>query len=300
MRATRHVAGERVVRQLNYDLKRLQDERSEGAYGTRTGRSFALAQIANTLHDLGYRRLRATGLKGKHVEALVRQWKRQRLSIGTIKNRMVHLRWWANRISKPNVVRPNNASYGIGDRRYVTNEDKSCDLPPEKLARIEDEHVRMALRLEEAFGLRREEAIKFSPLYADRGPKVVLKASTTKGGRSREIPVLKKSQRALLDEARALAGGGAMIPGRRNYVQQLEVYERQTKDAGLLRNHGLRHAYALRRYQEITGWKAPAAGGPPQRTLKGARKRIDREARLTVSRELGHSRLQIAATYVGA
>ena len=229
------------MRQLNYDLKRLQDDAKEGAFGTRTGRSFNLARMANTLNDLGYRRLRATGLKGKHVEALVREWKRQGLSTGTIKNRMSHLRWWAKRIGKPNVVRSDNASYGIGERKRVTNEDRSGDLPADRLALVRDAHVRMALRLQEAFGLRREEAIKFSPSYADRGSKIVLKASWTKGGRSREIPVLKESQRRLLDEARAFAGGGAMIPGHRNYKQQLEVYERQTKDAGLKRMHRLRH-----------------------------------------------------------
>ena len=286
------------MRQLNYDPKRLQDDTNHGSFGTRTGRSFNLARMANTLHDLGYRRLRATGLKGKHVEALVREWKRQGLSTGTIKNRMSHLRWWAKRIGKPNLVRSENASYGIGDRKRVTNEDRSRDLPEDRLALVRDEHVRMALRLQEAFGLRREEAIKFSPSYADRGSKIVLKASWTKGGRSREVPVLKESQRQLLDEARAFAGGGAMIPGHRNYVQQLEVYEKQTADAGLKRLHGLRHQFAQTRYQEITGWKPPAAGGPPMRSLKGARKRIDRDARATISREMGHSRISIVEVYL--
>ena len=288
------------MRQLNHDLKRLLDDARDGAFGTRSGRSFNLARMANTLHDLGFRRLRATGLKGKHVEALVGEWQRQGLSIGTMKNRMSHLRWWANRIGKPNVVRPDNAGYGIGERQRVTNEDRSRDLPDDRLALVGDDHVRMALRLQEAFGLRREEAIKFSPSYADRGSKIVLKASWTKGGRSRAIPVLQESQRRLLDEARAFAGGGAMIPGRRNYVQQLEVYERQTADAGLERMHGLRHGFAQRRYAEITGWKAPAAGGPPMRSLRGARKRIDREARATISREMGHSRIAIVEVYCGA
>ena len=288
------------MRQLNHDLKRLQDDARHGSFGTRTGRSFALAQMANTLHDLGFRRLRATGLKGKHVEALVRDWKDGGLSVGTIKNRMAHLRWWANAVGKPNLVRPDNASYGIGDRRHVTNEDRGRGLPPEKLALVQDGHVRMALRLEEAFGLRREEAIRFSPSYADRGSKIVLKASTTKGGRPREIPVLTDSQRRLLDEARVFAGGGAIIPGHRNYKQQLDVYERQTKDAGLERMHGLRHAWAARRYEEITGWKPPVAGGPPMRSLKGARKRIDREARQTISREMGHARRDIVKVYIGS
>ena len=136
----------------------------------------------------------------------------------------------------------------------------------------------MALRLQEQFGLRREEAIKFAPSYADRGSKILLKASWTKGGRPREIPVLHDEQRRVLDEARALAGGGAMIPGHRNYKQQLEVCERQTAEAGLERMHRLRHRYAQTRYEAITGWKPPAAGGPPMNSLKGARKRIDREA----------------------
>ncbi|MDE0444933.1 MAG: hypothetical protein OXL38_22850 [Gammaproteobacteria bacterium] len=104
------------MRQLNHDLKLLQDDARDGAYGTRSGRSFNLALMANTLHELGYRRLRATGLRGKHVEALVREWQHAGLSIGTMKNRMSHLRWWAKRIGKPNVVRADNASYGIGDR----------------------------------------------------------------------------------------------------------------------------------------------------------------------------------------
>ena len=65
-----------------------------------------------------------------------------------------------------------------------------------------------------------------------------------------------------------LAGGGALIPPDRNYRQQLKVYENRTRAAGLYRMHGLRHHYALTRYQEITGWKAPAAGGPSRRPLR--------------------------------
>ena len=74
--------------------------------------------------------------------------------------------------------------------------------------------------------------------------------------------MLTDSQRRLLDEARELAGGGALIPPGRNYAEHKKVYEDQTKAAGLDHMHGLRHAYALDRYEEITGWKAPAAGGP--------------------------------------
>ena len=286
------------MRDLNYDLKRLQAAHDDGSHGTRTARSYALAQIADTLHELGFKGLRSTGLKRKHVVALVREWKRQGRSNGTMKNRMAHVRWWANRIGRSAVV-PSNGALGIGNREYVTNEDKSVVLDPDKLALVKDDHVAMALRLEETFGLRREEAIKFTPARDDRGDRIRLKGSTTKGGRPREVPVLKDSQRKLLDEARRLAGSGALIPPERNYKQQLKIYESQTRAAGLYRLHGLRHAYTISRYEELTGWKAPAAGGPRQRSLTGARRRIDGEARRKIAEELGHRRASVVGVYAG-
>ena len=173
-----------------------------------------------------------------------------------------------------------------GDCQYVGPDD------PEKLAQVKDPHVAMALRLEAAFGLRGEEAIKFTPARDDRGACIRLKGSTTKGGRPREVPVRNDAQRALLDEARRLVGSGASIPPERNYRQQLKVYESQTREAGLYRMHGFR--YALTRYEEIIGWKAPAAGGPPRRTLTGAKRRIDTAARRAIAEELGHARLGVA------
>jgi hypothetical protein len=82
-------------------------------------------------------------------------------------------------------------------------------------------------------------------------------------------------------------------------VQQLRIYEGQTLRAGLSQLHGLRHAYAQQRYEELTGWKAPAAGGPTIKTLTPDQKAKDREARLTISHELGHEREQITAVYLG-
>ena len=286
------------MRDLNYDLKRLQAAHDDGSHGTRTARSYALAQIADTLHDLGFKGLRATGLRRKHAVALVTEWKRQGRSVGTMKNRMAHVRWWATRIGRRGIV-PSNGALGIGNREYVSNKDKSVVLHPDKLALVKDVHVAMALRLEEAFGLRREEAIKFTPARDDRGDRIRLKGSTTKGGRPREVPVLKDSQRKLLDEARKLVRSGALIPPDRNYKQQLKVYETQTRAAGLYRMHGVRHHYAILRYEELTGWKAPAAGGPPQRSLTGARRRIDGEARRTIAREFGHGRSHISSIYIG-
>ena len=287
------------MRNLNWDLLQLQRRSGSGSHATRRDRSYALAQMANELHELGYRGLRAEGLKPKPVEALVHRWLDHGLSHATMMNRMAQLRWWAKQVGKADMVKSNDG-YGIRPRSHVSDGTKRRDLDEAKLARVRDVHVVMALRLQAAFGLRREEAIKFMPSYADRGDRIAVKASTAKGGRAREVPVLKEGQRRVLAEARRLAGGGALIPPARNYAEQRKVYEDQTRAAGLDRNHGLRHAYALDRYKDLTGWKAPAEGGPRQRDLDAERRRADTAARLTVAVELGHSRLEIALDYVGS
>jgi hypothetical protein len=90
-----------------------------------------------------------------------------------------------------------------------------------------------------------------------------------------------------------------LIPSHRNYRQQLRIYEGQTIRAGLSRLHGLRHAYAQRRYEEWTGWAPPAAGGPNSKSRATEQRQLDQDARLTISHELGHERPGIVKTYIG-
>ncbi|MOA66982.1 hypothetical protein D3C78_1939460 [compost metagenome] len=63
--------------------------------------------------------------------------------------------------------------------------------------------------------------------------------------------------------------------------------------------HGLRHRYAQERYEALTGWKAPAAGGPSAQSLTPAQRTLNTQARQTISGELGHERTQITAVYLG-
>jgi len=287
------------MRDLNYQLKQLCHQCREGSYSTQSNRAHILDLVANELHALGYRGLSARSLKPKHIEGLVQHWLAEELAIGTIKNRMAAIRWWARKVNKQNVVARSNEHYGIPDRRFITSESKARSVTEEQLAKIRDEHVRMSLELQQAFGLRREEAMKFQPSFADRGDHLVLKASWTKGGRERTLPVRTEAQRDVLNRARKLAGFGSLIPSNRNYVHQMRVYEGNTCRAGLSKMHGLRHAYAQNRYEELAGWKAPAAGGPDARSLTPQQREIDRKARLLISQELGHEREQITAVYLG-
>jgi integrase len=255
--------------------------------------------MANELHKLGYRGMNSHSLKPKHVEALVWRWLENEVAAGTIKNRMAAFRWWARKVNRQNVVARSNDHYGIPNRIFVTNTNKAKSISKVDLANVRDEHVRMSLELQQAFGLRREEAIKFIPSYADQGDHLILKPSWTKGGKARSLPIRTPQQREVLDRTRHLAGKGSLIPSSRNYVQQLRIYEGNTLRAGLSKMHGLRHAYAQRRYEELTGWQSPAAGGPSSKSLTQEQREQDHEARLIISRELGHEREQVTAVYLG-
>ncbi len=287
------------MKDLNHQLKQMCRRNRDGSYATQRDRERMLDLMANQLQEGGFRHLNASGLKPKHVEHLVARWQAEGLSTGTLKNRMAELRWWAEKIGKQNVVARDNSHYGIGHRQHVTQASKARTLRGNDLARVTDPYTAMSLRLQAAFGLRREESIKIQPEWADRGNTLALKDSWTKGGRPREIPIRNAEQRQLLDEAKALAGRGSLIPADMRYVEQLRRFEYQCAQAGIHRVHGFRHQYAQVRYQELTGWPAPAAGGPGSRTLSAEQRQVDHQARLTISVELGHEREQITAVYLG-
>ena len=290
------------MRTLNRDFKLMCQRNRDGSFATQHDRERLLTMVANQLHEGGFKNLRAQGLRTKHIEHLVSRWQAEGASSGTMKNRMAALRWVAEKIGKENIVARDNAAYGIANRQFVANESKATALDAAKLAKVTDTNTAMSLQLQEAFGLRREESIKIQPGWADRGDSLVLKASWTKGGKEREIPIRTDAQRQVMDQAKALAaangGSGSLIPAHMLYVDQLNRFKAQTAFAGIDRVHGLRHAYAQARYVELTGWKAPAVGGPTSRQLSPQMKEIDRQARMTISRELGHEREQITAVYL--
>lgn len=283
---------------LTYTLRQLCQRNRDGSHATQADRQRSLTLAARQLREAGFRQMRAGSLKGKHVEVLLQRWQAEDLSAGTLKNRLSHLRWWAEKICKAGILPADNTKLGIPDRHHIADKNRAKELD-NKLDRITDSHVRMSLRLQAAFGLRREESIKFQPSYADRGDHIALKGSWTKGGRERTVPITRPEQRAVLDDAHRLAGAGSLIPAHKSYIQQRHVYDGQCKAAGLSNMHGLRHRYAQVRYEALTGWKAPTAGGLSARMLPSEQRTLDMKARQTISRELGHERIQITAVYLG-
>jgi integrase len=284
---------------LKFDMKNMWRRMKGGAFATRDTKLHLFYVIADALVAIGFRNLRLRGLKPKHVEALVDYFKDEEYAVGSIKNLMTCVRQWAEYIGKENVVKPTNREYGIDDRIYVTNLSKAKILPPEQFARLTDEYTKASIRLAIELGLRREECIKIQPEWADMGDRLRLKDSWTKGGKYREIPITTADQRAAIKAAKVVANGKSLIPPTMRYVDQLNRFKAQCQKAGIRGVHGLRHQYAQARYEELSGWKCPAQGGPTSKQLTPDQKARDREVRLHISQCLGHEREQITSVYLG-
>lgn len=130
--------------------------------------------------------------------------------------------------------------------------------------------------------------------------RTTLKGSRAKCGRERMVPINTTEQRDALQTAHRLAGTGSLIPANKTYIQQRHVYDGQCKAESPSNMHGLRHRYAQRRYEILTGGKSPAAGGPSKAQLDLSQRLADRHVRQQISHELRHERVKVTAVYLGS
>ncbi len=95
------------------------------------------------------------------------------------------------------------------------------------------------------------------------------------------------------------AGSRNLIAPHESYLSFLQEIIRPARDILHAHNlkgfHELRAAYACERYEQITQHRAPINGGH----FCQVDRNLDREARRQISRELGHGRIDVVATYIG-
>ena len=127
----------------------------------------------------------------------------------------------------------------------------------------------------------------------------------TKGGRSgasapRRITVDDHIREALrfAEQVSPDVGRNLLAPNE-SYLDFLQGNVRPARDILHTHNlkgfHELRAAFACERYEQITHHLAPINGGRCRRLDP----RLDREARLQISYELGHGRIDVVSAYVG-
>ena len=294
------------LRSAKFSINELVKKTQGHSYASQADMRHMLFRCIKDLHELGYKVGHIKGLQAKHIFALVDHWKSQHKNPATIKNYMSKLRTTARLLDNSKLIKPENTAYQIERRSYAPTKNKA--IHQIDLTKCTDLYIRLSLEGQALFGLRREESMKFTVREAVNGNTIIIKPSWTKGGIGRTLDITTNAQRQWLDKvARLVSPGHSLIPSDRSYKQHLNHYEAQTKAMSVCKLHGLRHAYAQRRYRDLTrffdprghGLICPIDGGKKRDDMNQIEKAIDHKVRKIISKELGHSRISILKIYCG-
>lgn len=294
------------LRSAKFSINELVKQTTGHSFASQADMRCMLFRCIKDLHELGFKVGHIRGLQSKHIHVLVDHWKAQGKNPATIKNYMSKLRKTALLLDNPNLLKPDNAIYKLEKRSYAPLHNKA--IYHIDLSTCTDPHIRLSLEGQALFGLRREESMKFTLSEALQGNTIKIMPSWTKGGIGRVLNITNNAQQEWLNKIAGLVKHGeSLIPSERSYRQQLSRYQAKTEQMGLSKLHGLRHAYAQRRYRELTiefdrnklGLLCPIEGGKTYKTMTAYEKTLDRKARQIISRELGHSRINIVKIYIG-
>ena len=168
------------------------------SYGTQAAFKKFKRDFDRRLQAAGIHQLKPKNLKPKHVNLVVGQLRAEveagTRSIGSAKNWLAHLRAFVRAIDRRYLVPRTNTELGFGNRVYVPSESKALVLTGGHLERVTCPYVAVSLKLQREFGLRREEAMKIQPDWADKGDRLRLRDTWCKGKRARVLPIRTASQ----------------------------------------------------------------------------------------------------------
>ncbi|MFZ4703512.1 MAG: integrase domain-containing protein [Candidatus Methylumidiphilus sp.] len=201
---------------------------------------------------------------------------------------------------------------GIGKRCHIPTESKAMPEAKHREVRAKvDDRVAVMLELQRTYGLRFKESALLDAKAALKEAVTkgtITLTSGTKGGRKRTVPAPRDTL-VVLGAAAKLQDGRSMIPKAMTYAEFRRDCYSQAYAAGF-GFHQERHHYAQRRYTELTGVPSPVQAGWTGRqriakmaahlgVSKSVATKIDTTARLTLSKELGHNRIEVTRVYTG-
>lgn len=283
---------------------------------TTVKRHAILMRSFKELRALGYKFESPRNLKQKHVEALARAWEGNGLSAATIANRISTLRVFAGWIGKPTMIQEavNYVANPDSVRRVqVATRDKSwsaqeidADALIGQVYQF-DWRVGLQLKLIQAFGLRKREAVMFKPLKSiNQTSGTVTIRDGTKGGRERTLEIRTEQQRSVIAQVleKVKTVNQALSHPDLDLKQAMRRFEYVVERFGITQEglgitvHGLRHQYFCDLYFQLTGMEAPVRR---YGTLDSLIDSLEHDiARALVSREAGHSRINITNAYIGS
>lgn len=285
---------------------------------TQRTHSEILRTCFNNLWKLNYRIANPSNLEGKHIEALCQYWYESGIANKTMQSRLSALRIMSRWIEKPNLVK-SLADYlpdvPKAELRVKTAAEKSKSWAEHDIDLVQkfyqadmiDRRFGVMLKMELAFGLRRDEVLQFKPHKSDEGNRI--RIYEAKSGRLRVVDIVTEGQRYVLNRAKEICTSKLQPLGwlqnkdgnpttlkqnERHYNNLMQRIGITKYDAGVT-GHGLRAQFAenLALHSKLI---PPTLGGTGGQMAKGD---LDVK-RAQISEQLGHSRISVTRAYYGS
>lgn len=263
-----------------------------------------------------------------HVMALLKGWIMDHQSAATMQTKLSFWRRFLTLIGKEHALPKGSAlnellaSQGV-DALNLSRQQTSVVSKSWSSAGVDFEAVlrnvqhicqitASQIEMQAAFGLRVSESIQIEPELSDMGDRLIIYRGT-KGGKARVVyfdqePALRDWQRDVLERAKVLA---RKHPKRRLSKMGKNLYSARTHYYSVLRevgvskaelgvtSHGLRHEFAARKYEQMTGLRPQVEAMAPVHAYKAINE-LDHLARLNISQQLGHWRKDVTGAYMGS
>ncbi len=306
---------DRVLRTIEPFVRQRANGKGVCSSRTRKERTRFYLNMVGRLWDLNFKIRKLESLSEKHVEALLEYWYSQGHVAGSLHTRLSMISVLCDWMGKRGVAKTIRTYFPNDEMRRCTvvKESKAWkakQVDPvaiiKKAAQI-DERLAVMLALQYTFGLRVKESIEIRPAHAlIEGGKTLELNQGTKGGKSRTVPVDTPEKRDVIQWALRVANSDntkrVRWPSCTWTQAQNRFYHLVRNRLGVTKKelgvtpHGLRHEWSQDEYKAQTGLPTPVEGG--------ALGKIDRTthqmASMTVSRWLGHGRIDVTTSYYGS
>lgn len=292
--------------------RRGADEYKGTSLNTAAQRRQDIKCIVKRLHAKGYPIVDIHNLKPQHFFVVAKDLADRGRAAATMQKYFTHLARVCEWIGKPGMMGDPRQYFedpAVFERTYAAKIPETLPVPEidveAVIADAKGVCVRVGTQLEfcHEFGLRAIEALRYRPREreGENRPDIYFKGA--KNRRYRSVLIETDAQRDLLERAKALAPfkSASLIPVEYDLARWKNRFRYVMRRIGLTKKglaatpHSLRHLYARRTYEQLTGQLCPADGG----TGEGLSRAQDRDARLIIAERLGHTRESITCAYLG-
>ncbi len=250
------------------------------------------------LHFVGeeFHLQKLSNISGKHLSAYVEYMQNKGYAASTIKTDLAAIRFWQDKISDAKYVLPENREFSL-ERRKFGGVDRTWSMSEfNKMIAVcwrqKRADYEACIVIARYAGLRIHEVLRIDTAIANAALKNGYFTIKGKGGKGRNVPINESIKIELQKFLKITTAGYKLFVAqdKHTHVVKMELQnfiakyrkevERENREAPLT-FHGLRHTYAAEMYQKFIG--------------EG---KTDTEAKLAVSKLLGHEREDVTNIYL--